>query len=269
MIRCAFLSSLIFLFFMPKVMAQDDWIEYVSIKDKGVMSTSLDLSLDIGKPNYKNLLIVGGKFKKCLKNGFPSEESLSDLYAFSDSTAVTIDKITANRLVGYITYQCMAFDIFYVKDTIDLRRELNKLFDTNFADTKNFVDIKRDSKWAYYSNFMYPRNFSSEFLIDQDFLHDLVLQGDDLKGLRKVNHWIYVKNLEKRKVLEKKLERLNFSLDSIAYKKDFDLPYQLTISRQDSVDPISVFELTTLLRKISDSVNGYYDGWSTEPRPAE
>lgn len=269
MIRCAILSCLFFISFMPQVLAQDDWIEYVSIKDKGVMSISLDLSLDLGKPNYKNLLIVGGKFKKCLKNGFPSEESLSHVYAFSDSTAVTIDKITPNRLVGYITYQCMAFDIFYVKDTIDLRRELDTKFEMNFPNTKNFVEIKKDAKWGYYNNFMYPRNFSSEFLIDQDFLHDLVLQGDDLKGMRKVNHWIYVKNLDKRKVLEKKLQKLNFSMDSIAYKKDFDLPYLLTISRQDSIDPISIYELTTLLRKISDSVNGYYDGWSTEAQPAE
>lgn len=269
MTRCTLLFLVYFICCMPQLLAQDDWIEYVSIKDKGVMSTSLDLSFDLGKPNYKNLLLVGGKFKKCLKNGFPSEESLTDLYAFSDSTAVTIDRITPNRLVGYITYQCMAFDVFYVKDTVDLRSGLQKQFDSNFVKTRNFIEIKKDAKWAYYGNFLYPKNFSSEFLIDQDYLHDLVLQGDDLQGLRKVNHWIYVKNLEKRKVLAKKLERLNFSLDSIAYKKDFELPYQMTISRQDSIDPISVFELTTLLRKISDSVNGYYDGWSTEVKPVE
>ena len=42
--------------------AQDDWIEYVSVKDKGVMSIGLDLNLHVTRPNYRNLLVVGKKF---------------------------------------------------------------------------------------------------------------------------------------------------------------------------------------------------------------
>jgi len=130
--RSFFLLCVLLLTCANTLQAQDDWIEYVSIKEKGPMSVSLDLKLDLIKPNYSNLLIVGGQFKNCLNNGFPSEDSLDKIFAFSDTTLVAIDKITKNRLAGYITFQCMTFDVFYVKDTLNLRAELNKTFFDNF-----------------------------------------------------------------------------------------------------------------------------------------
>ena len=267
--RSFFLLCVLLLTCANTLQAQDDWIEYVSIKEKGPMSVSLDLKLDLIKPNYSNLLIVGGQFKNCLNNGFPSEDSLDKIFAFSDTTLVAIDKITKNRLAGYITFQCMTFDVFYVKDTLNLRAELNKTFDDNFPRVKTVIEIKRDKNWSYYNSFLYPRNFSSEFLIDQDYLHDLVLQGDDLQGLRKVNHWIYFKSVEKRNHMGEALKKLNFSLDSIAYQKDRQFPFQLTISRQDSILPMSIYDLTNMLRSLSASMNGLYDGWSTEVKPKQ
>lgn len=244
--------------------AQDDWVEYVTMKEKGVMSITLDLSLDVAKPNYKNLLVVGGQFRKCLQNGFPTSEGLDKILTVSDSVAIVIDKITSNRLVGFITYQCLGFDIFYVKDTVGLRNELTQMLSKNFLDIKPYVQIKRDKSWDYYYNYLYPRDYSAEFLIDQDYLHDLVLQGDDLQGLRKVNHWLYFKDVKKRNNLSKTLKKLNFSLDSIAYNRDKPLPYQLTISRQDSIDPLNIYKLTTMLRGLTGTMRGQYDGWSTE-----
>jgi len=252
-----------------RIFAQGDWIEYVVMKDLGVMSVSLDLSLDLSKPNYKNLLVVGAKFKKCLKNGFPTEDGLNELYAISDSTSVYIDKATSNRLVGFITYQCMAFDIFYVKDTTALRNGMTKMFKESFAGVQTYIEITKDKSWDYYRNYLYPRDFSSEFLIDQDYLHDLVLQGDDLKGIRRVNHWLYFKNVQKRNLFGDKVKKLNFSLDAIAYKSDRDYPYELTISRQDSIDPTSIYRLTSMLRVLSSSMNSQYDGWSTELKTNE
>lgn len=252
------------LFLTSRAVAQNEWVEYVAVKDEGVMSVALDLKYDLYKPNYKNLLVVGAQFKKCLKNGFPTEEGLDDIYAFSDSTLVAIDKISPNILVGYITYQCMGFDIFYVKDTTGLRSELSQMIKKDFGTTKTYIEIRKDKAWDYYKNYIYPRDFSSEFLVDQNYLNDLVLQGDNLQGLRKVNHWIYFKSVNKRNLFGKKAKELEFSLDSIAYKKNRAYPYELVLSRQDSINPQSVYRLTTMLRVLSQAMSGQYDGWSTE-----
>ena len=115
------------LFFNASVFGQNDWAEYISVKKDGVMSISIDLSLDLYKPNYKNLLVVGSKFNNCMKNGFPEEKGLDEIFTFSDSIALVLEKNTPNRLAGFLTYQCMAFDVYYVKDTTDLRVNLNEM----------------------------------------------------------------------------------------------------------------------------------------------
>lgn len=253
-----------FLFPDAPVNAQEDWVEYISMKDKGVMSIAIDLSVDMSKPNYKNLLIVGTRFKSCLKNGFPKDQGLDELFNFSDSTSAVINKSTRNRLVGIITYQCMGFDIYYIKDTLEVRTNLNKVIDDHFKASETYVNIKRDKTWKYYYSYLYPPNFSLEFIYNQDYLRDLVLQGDDLKGLRKVNHWMYFKNVNKRNKAGDQLKKLKFSLDSISYKKESKLPYELQISRKDSIDPESILQLTTMLRLLGGSFDAKYDGWGTE-----
>jgi len=263
----ALITNIVLILFMSstsEMLAQEDWIDYVIMKDKGVMSVSLDLNLDLNKPNYRNLVVAGAKFKKCRKNGFPADDSLNDVYAFSDSVAIAIDKITSKRLVAFLTYQCMAFDVYYVKDTMGLRDEITASLEEKFKPSLTYIDIKKDKNWEYYKNYLYPRDFSSEFLVDQNYLHDLVLQGDDLKGERLVNHWIYFKSVKKRNEFGSKVKKLEFSLDSIAYKRERSFPYELNISRKDSIDPVSIYRLTSMLRVLSSSMLGQYDGWSTE-----
>ena len=104
---------------------------------------------------------------------------------------------------------------------------------------------------------------------EQEYLNDLVLQGDDLKGLRKVNHWLYFPGVNLRNAAGKRLKELNFSLDAIAYKKESKTPYELKISRHDSISPDSIDRLTTFLRVLCASQKGQYDGWSTEVKGIE
>jgi len=254
------------LLFFTKLTAQEEWIDYVVMREKVVMSISADLEVDISRPNYKNLLIVGTKFDACMSNGFLKEAGLQQLFAFSDSIATAIDKVTRNRLVGIITYQCMGFDIYYVKDTLSLRKNLQQVISQNFSIPEAFISMKEDKLWSYYYELLYPQNFSIEFMIDQNYLYGLALQGDDLKGLRKVDHWLYFKKLKNRNQAGERLKMLEFSLDSIAFDKKRNYPYELHISRKDSINPASIYQLTTMMRVLSTAFNAEYDGWSTELR---
>lgn len=255
-------------FSMVSVEAQESWIDYVKMSDKGVMTLSVDVRFANEKPNFRNLLIVGTRFRSCLKNGMPNEEGLNELYAFSDSTSTVINKNTKNVLVGIITTRCMGFDIYYVKDTVDLRANLNTVIRKNFNEADTYVEIAPEKLWDFYYKSLYA-DFSIESLFNQMYLNELVLQGDDLKGVRKVNHWLYFKNVKSRNTAGMRLKTLKFSLDSIAYKKERDYAYKLVISRKDSIDPYSILKLTSLLRFESARYKGQYDGWSTELKVSE
>ncbi len=262
----SYLKFIIFLFFtISNIYAQENWINYVVKKEKGIMSISVDVNLLNQKPNYKNLLIVGSQFSVgCLKNGFPDEKGLENIYTFSDSTAIIIDKLTKNRLAGIITYQCMGLDVFYVKDTINLRKNLTELYDRSFKNTTNHIYINYDKKWDYYKKNLNPEYYSNDFIIDHQYLTELVYDGDDLSQKRNLTHWFYFNSLKKRTEFVKELKIYKFSIDSLNYKKEKSYPYELQASHEDYINPQSISELTKLLKVIAELSKGQYDGWSTE-----
>ena len=260
----------LFLLYAPsRLSAQEQWVDYVVERDSNMMTVSLDLKYYLRKPNYKNLVIVGTRFKPCMNNGFPLPESLDYIYSFSDSTAALVERITQNELVGIVTYKCLAFDVYYVKDTIGIRDGIESMAQEVFSENGTYLSIKNDRNWQYYFEYLLPAGMSEDFLMDQKYLYDLVLQGDDLQGLRKVRHWFYFKKLKHRQRLSERLESLKFSIDSINYIRDRNLPYELQVSRMDSIIPSKISGLTSMLSILSEIYGGYYDGWGTEPLPAE
>lgn len=248
----------------PALMSQEQWIDFVVEKDSNIMSVSLDLQYYMQKPNYKNLIIVGTSFKPCMNNGFPLPDSLDDLYSYSDSTATVINQVTPNELIGIMTFKCLAFDVYYAKDTVGVREGLKKLIDNNFSSNKTYLTIRRDKDWEYYFNYLLPEPLTEDFLMDQEYLYDLVLQGDDLQGLRKVRHWIYFNKLKNRLKMTERLESIKFSIDSIRYDRNSKWPYELQVSRMDSITPKRISDLTTLMKILSAAYQGQYDGWGTD-----
>ncbi len=249
-----------------KIFSQEEWAEYLINKEEKLMSIQGDMEFDYNKPNYKNLLIVGAFYKGCLKNGFPSEAGLNELYAFSDATEMALNKITKNKLVGIITYGCVGLDIYYIKDTINVRRELNDLYSKEFNNSKSYLYIKKDKNRGYYYSNLFPQNLSSDYFLDQEFLIELAKKGDKLDDKRKVTHWAYFKNLKKRQKFEKNIKTLDFLIDSVYINKVDKYPYQLQFSKENFVDPKSIFELTNLVKVLINTSNSIYGGWGFDPK---
>ncbi|MGA9270674.1 MAG: DUF695 domain-containing protein [Lutimonas sp.] len=263
------LLALVFFTTSKSVFAQDQWIDFIVDKDTSVLSVSMDLKYYVQKPNYKNLLIVGTQFRPCMKNGFPVPDSLDGLFSFSDSTAAVINRVTRNELVGILTYKCLAFDVYYVKDSVGIRDSLETMMGRGFENSKLYLTLKRDKNWEYYFTKLLPDNLSEDFLIDQEYLNNLVLRGDDLQGLRKVRHWLYFNKLKQRLKMTEKLQSLKFSIDSIDYHRESKYPYELQVSRMDSITPKKISQLTTMMKVLSQVYQAQYDGWGTEVVPKE
>ena len=225
------------------------------------------MEFDYNKPNYKNLLIVGSGFKGCLKNGFPNEKGLKELYAFSDSTEYVLSKITKSKLVGVVTYRCVGLDIYYIKDTINIRKNLKNLYSREFKETsQNYIFIEKDKNRKYYYENLYPKNVSSDFFLDQEYLIELAKAGDKLDDKRKVTHWAYFRNTKKREKFIKSIKALEFQIDSVYVSKEDKYPYQLQFSQKSLVDPSSIFEITNLIKVLANSSNSIYGGWGFDPK---
>jgi hypothetical protein len=255
---------LVFVFGITSIsFGQEDWVSYVTRKNDAFMSITTDLQYDYAKPLLKNMVIMGTETKKCHKNGFPTEEGLQEIYAFSDSLAYALDGLTKNRLVGIITYKCAGMDVFYVKDTLNLRDNLEEVMSKKFGDRSNHLYINEDKRWKYYEN-IYPQNLEDGYFMDHEFLIQLLYEGDNLSKERDVKHWFYFNNLKRRAKFIKDIEKLDFAVDSVLYNKERNYPYELQISRKDSIAPETITTLTKMLYVLSNGYRGQYEGWGTE-----
>lgn len=249
------------------VMAQQEinWESYIIQKEKGPMAITVNMDLNFARPNYKHLLLVGINTNKCQDNGYPNEEGLEKLYAVSDSVASIIEKKTKNRLAGIITYQCTGFDVFYLKDTLGIRSELDSFFKRQYPSSKKYVDITFDKRWEYYKSSLFPKNLDDDFFINHIYLNQLVINGENLDIPKKVRHWIYFKRDKRRQGFIRKIKALKFKIVSQKFIKGRDLPYELELERIDYIDPESIAVLTKMLNSLSKSSFGLYDGWGVEP----
>jgi len=260
------LLTIILLSNIFQAFSQDEsWETYIAQKEKGFMAVTVNMELKFSRPYYKNLLIVGTQTSKCLKNGYPKEEGLKKLYTFSDSIANIINKHTKNKLAGIITYQCAGFDVFYVKDTIGLRSNINTFIKSNYANSKNYLVIEPDKKWAYYQDSLFPKQLSNDFFINHELLSHLFYQGDDFTKPQKIEHWVYFKREKRRQKFIDKIRVLNFKVDSLSFKKGDFMPYEIKISREDKLEPNAIAVLTAMLKNLSSSMYGTYDGWGIVP----
>ncbi len=261
------LFVLFFVFSYSKSFSQGEWAEYLITKDKNLMSIQVDMEFDYNKPNYKTLLIIGTKFKGCLKNGFPNEEGLKELYTFSDSTEFVLNKMTKNKLVGVVTYRCVGLDIYYIKDTINIRKNLKNLYSREFiGSTQNYIYIEKDKNRKYYYTNLFPPDLSSDYFLDQEYLLELAKAGDKLDDKRIVTHWAYFKNEKKRQRFKKNIKALDYKIDSVYTNTEDKYPYQIEFSNNNLVDPKSIIDQTNMIKVILGSNSSIYGGWGFDPK---
>ncbi len=243
---------------------EDDWDSYLAEAEKGLMAINVNFKYVLARPSYKNLVLVGTKTKKCFKNGAPNAEGLDEIYAFSDSIARLLNQMTKNKLAGILTYQCAGFDVYYVKDTIDIRNKINGLIQQSFSNTRNYLVIRGDKRWNYYEEVLYPKDISDNFFANQEYLSQLFYEGKDLSKTIKVTHWSSFKKDKRRQKFIDKVKAINFNVDSLKFKKGNKYPFEVKIYRENNLNPTYINEVTKVLDILSRSYGGYYDGWSAE-----
>ncbi|RPD96565.1 ribonuclease E inhibitor RraB [Aureibaculum marinum] len=250
--------------------AQDDWGSYVIEKEKGIMAITLNYRYALTKPNYKNLVLVGKRTNKCYKNGAPNAQGLEEIYNFSDAVANELNKLSKkNRLVGIVTYLCSGFDAYYIKDTTNVRQKIDSLYQKKFSNSKNYLVIKRDKRWDYFKEVLYPKDDSENFFMSQDLLNQMYFEGADLSIKRKIKHYFYFKKDKNRQSFLDKIKTVDFKVDSLNFKKENNFPYELQIHRENELYPTFMAELTKVLSTFALINKGYYDGWGIEPESIE
>lgn len=208
-------------------------------------------------------LITGVTFLECNSDGFPSEDEYKALYILSEELKGMIDVFTDASLVGTFTYQCERLDYYYVSDTTQLRNRLVQFYSSNYPKYDQYISIVFDPEWNTYIKFLYPNETLKEYMSNQKVIMNLQSSGDDLSKARKVNHFVYFPDVLSRNEFIEQVSKRGYGIEDLDKVKDEDYPFVVQISRIDFVDLTSISKVTIELKKISETLQGLYDGWET------
>jgi uncharacterized protein (TIGR01619 family) len=260
-------GTLLLLFFIfPVARAQkDSWDVYLAQYDEGVGSTTLNMELIKVAPlkELPFVVVTGVTYDSCDEGGLPNAVQIDRLYEISDDIERTVTASTQGLMVGTFTLQCERLLYIYVHDTLTIRNKLLKLYTGKYKKYKYYLGIEPDKKWEMYRTVLYPSQEILDYMSNEKVLERLSDAGDKLEKPREVEHWLYFKNTRDRDLFVKYAEGERFKIESKQYVKDAKLPYQLHMSRVDSVYSGSIHRITIELEKKAKEYKGDYDGWET------
>ena len=246
--------------------AQEDyWDVYVTQKEGKPASVLLNMSLKQASPDKGLPFIVttGVRFSNCTVDGLPAANEFDKLYKVSDSIVVTMKGTPYHKLVGTVTHNCTRLDYYYCSDTIGLREKLSSRYMLLFPTYKYHINIRQDSAWSGYLNFLYPDEETFESMSNQKVISQLQKAGDKLVEARKINHWLFFTTEKERSSFIIYAIQKKFKIESVGKDGPLDHPFKLVISRSDKPEIYSISKLTQVLRKEANKYNGIYDGWET------
>ena len=167
-----------------KPQSKDLWWSYMAEYDNrpGSIVVNLELRHQLPIVNFPCLVVTGVSYPTSNTNGLPDERELGLLNALAEKRLTTMREQTPLILAGSFTHNAERLDYVYVSNTNHIQTTLEEFYRHNCPDRKPYINVKQDSKWEAYSDFLFPNNQTIKF-----YREELIKIGysDRLGGGRK------------------------------------------------------------------------------------
>lgn len=244
---------------------QDAWDVYIADYDGKPGSTVLNMSIYDRTPikSMPYIVITGLNPKEVDGSGFPTKSEFEVQYPFTDSLGVFMDKLVKNEMVGTFTSEGERLHYFYVSDTTGIRKSLITFYKKRFKKYTYYLNIKPDAEWKAYREFLYPNEFTREYMGNEKVIMQLMDSGDQLHKERPIDFWAYFKTDADRSKFIDFVTDKGFEITKEDKDRSLDLPYSVQFTKDMAINIMDFTTLTLELRKKAAELNGDYDGWES------
>jgi regulator of RNase E activity RraB len=133
-----------------------------------------------------------------------------------------------------------------------------------FHEYKFEMGEQEDSLWEQYLNVLYPSPQEFERIKNREVLDVLAEHGDVPGASRDVQHWMYFKTRNSRALFKEAVVREGYRIESESDLEDGELPFGISVIRNQSVEQDSIDTTVGELVKLTEQFDGEYDGWETQ-----
>ena len=148
-----------------KLPQRDYWWSYLADYDGKPGSILVNLALKERSPDsdFQRLVVTGVSYSSSNTNGLPDSKEIDSLNDLSEKRVKIITQLTPAILVGSFTHNSERLDYIYVHHTNGVEDALNKFYQVACPDRKPYINLKDDSKWEAYSDFLFPNEQTIQF----------------------------------------------------------------------------------------------------------
>ena len=257
---------LLFMLLGVAMSQQEDWNVYLCRVEDKPASIVLDLAL-INRPLDQvktELTWLEVLINEPTEGGFANlTEEENYLYNLEDELVKEIKSQLDGIYVGRLTSAGTRTFYFYTSKDTAYKNIFQEIM-ANYPQHNFRYGNQADEEWKIYREFLYPDEFSLQSISNRVLIEKLQEHGDTLEKSRRVDHWIYFKNIDDRTEYIQKVKEKSFTVEKIENEESSNsYQYMLQIWREDKVDYNSMDDVAYYLLELALKYDADYDGWET------
>jgi hypothetical protein len=241
----------------------DEWDFYFARLNDAPASIFIDLGIATDVPLEKRpwLLWVWVPLKAPKPDGLATNDEAPVLNDIGTALDASLSVTCGAQLVARVTGTGRREFYFYAEEPGELQAAAASALNS-FDGYSHEYGSTFQPDWDQY-RMLFPSESNLERMQNRRLLESLAEQGDAHEVPRKVEHWLHFADEETRAACRDTLTAIEFAVEdeSRLDDNDQDLPYQLVVSRVDSVDTHTINGITLELARLARESGGLYNGW--------
>jgi len=241
----------------------DEWDFYFARINDAPASIFIDLGIATDVPLEKRpwLLWVWVPLKAPKPDGLATNDEAPLLNELGTALDASVSVACGAQLVARVTGTGRREFYFYAEEPGELQAAAASALNSFEGYAHEFGSTFQPD-WDQY-RMLFPSESNLERMQNRRFLESLAEQGDEHEVPRKVEHWLHFADEETRTACRDTLTAIEFTVEdeSRLDEEGEDLPFQLVVSRVDSVDSHTINGITLELARVARESGGLYQGW--------
>jgi len=213
---------------------------------------------------YPYLVIAGPRAHNCDKHSLPDKDEIPVLEEILEATTNFIIGVTAKELVGTFTYNCERVNYYYVKDTVDVRNALLRMYNRGYKDYNYVLKMKYDPEWLTYRKTLYPNEETQNWMENNKIITQMLVSGDSLTTQRHINFDLCFRTDTDRSAFMDSIRWKGYKVEKKLTSASNNAPYELILSQYSYVKSDFIDPLTADLKREARKYRGFYLGWEAK-----
>jgi len=241
---------------------QEYWESYVKPIEgkKAMVAFNAGVADSVPNPEYMYVGFVKIKLKNPKEDGLVTQDESDDVGFIEDRLEMESLRWRSGKYIGRIISNDEVTFVYALK--LDFEWSNTVASAMEHFDYEYEYGSRMDMEWEVYQKLLFPTLKEWQIITNHHACNNLKEQGDTLEELRAIEHKAYFTTSEDRDKFIQLIEKEGFNTqEKMEVPFRGEMMYGVAFYRKDKPFYYDIDALTMQLIDMSETSQGYYDGW--------